>query len=369
MSTSRQIDRSFRAKVALPVAAAALALLGACSKPVPPPPEPKQVRTLVVAAGAEAQTTTYTAEIRSRYETDLSFQVGGKLLRRMVDAGANVRRGQVLAQLDLTDQQLGVDAAKSAVGGAQAELDRAKTEEARYRDLLERGLATRAQYLTQQTAVKTAQAHLDQSTTDLRLNEQRLAYTTLRAIDDGVVTRVLAEAGAVVSAGQKVLSVAQPSELEVVFAVPDNQIDAVRAAATVRFTSLDSSGAPYTATVREISPSADSVTRTYEVRASIANPPPTLRLGMTVAVAFARGASASTVVLPSTALFQKDKEPAVWVVREDLTLELRPVTVERFESDQVLVAAGLGAGERVVTAGVHRLAPGEHVRLMEGAPR
>ncbi len=75
------------------------------------------------SAAPATDSATYTAEIRSRYETDLSFQVGGKLVNRAVDVGATVKKGQLLAQLDQTDQQLGVDAARGAVPAAQSDLD------------------------------------------------------------------------------------------------------------------------------------------------------------------------------------------------------------------------------------------------------
>jgi membrane fusion protein, multidrug efflux system len=349
--------------------AAVLLGVAACDSQEPPAPQARPVRSIVVASGTRGETSTYTAEIRSRYETDLSFQVGGKLVDRAVDVGATVRGGAVLAKLDRTDQQLGVDAARSAVPAASAELDRARSEEARYRDLLERGLTTRAAYLAQQTAVKSAQSRLDQATADLRLAQQRLGYTTLRAEQDGVVTRIMAEEGAVVAAGQRILSIARPSELEAVFDVPDGRIEEIRGASDVRFALLSSPEFSYPARVREISPSADPVTRTYQVRTSIPDPPAGLRLGMTVSVAVPRVGGQKTIALPATALFQKGREPAVWIVRQDQTLELRSVDVERYESDRVFIASGLYRGDRVVTAGVHRLAAGDKVRLLGETPQ
>jgi RND family efflux transporter MFP subunit len=121
--------------------------------------------------------------------------------------------------------------------------------------------------------------------------------------------------------------------------------------------------------VREISPSADPVTRTYQVRTSIVNPPPTLRLGMTVSVTLPRVGGAPNISLPSTAIFQKDGKPAVWIVTAGSTVELRPVVVERYDTDRVYVADGIRTGERVVTAGVHRLAPGEKVKLAAEKPQ
>ncbi|HSD70656.1 MAG TPA: efflux RND transporter periplasmic adaptor subunit, partial [Woeseiaceae bacterium] len=249
-----------------------IALAGCGAEEAPVAPEPRLVRTMVVDDVSNLQLSQYTAEIRSRYETDLSFQVSGKIARRAVDVGTLVKRGDVLATIDNTDQQLGLDAAKSAVNAAQAELDRALSEEARYRDLLERGLTTRAAYLTQQTAVKTSQSRVEQATADLRLSEQRLSYTTLRSDHDGVVTEVMAEAGSVVAAGQPVMNVARPSELEAVFDVPDSRIDALRSNSALQIAALGDSAETINARVREISPSADPITRTYQVRASIPEP-------------------------------------------------------------------------------------------------
>ena len=338
-------------------------MLCACGAEQTPEVPARPVRSVIVTGGSSGDSTTYTAEIRSRYETDLSFQVGGKIIRRDVDVGASVKRNQVLAQLDQTDTQLGVDAARGAVPAAQSDLDRSRSEEARFRDLLERGLTTRAQYQAQQTAVRAAEAKLSQATAELRLAQQRLGYTTLRADQDGVVTRMLVEAGSVVSPGQRVMSIARPSELEAVFDVPDARIGEVRNLSSVVINPLSGDGTAWAGRVREISPSADPVTRTYQVRTTIVNPPPSLRLGMTVSVTLPLTGGPPNVALPSTAIFQKDGKPAVWIVRDDGTVELRPVSVERYDSDRVFIASGIRTGERVVTAGVHRLAPGEKVRV------
>ena len=350
----------------LGIALALCGLVAGCGSEAKVPEMPRPVRSVVVTDDATAQATTYTAEIRSRYASDLSFQVSGKLIRRVVDVGATVRKGDVLAQLDPVDQRLGVDASRAAVLAARAELDRVRVEESRYRDLLERGLTTHASYLAQQTAVKTSQSKLEQATADLRLSEQRLGYTTLRADVDGVVTSVMGEVGTVVSAGQRIVSIAQPNELEAAFDVPDAHIEAVRTASDIYAKLLTSDSTTYLVRVREISPTADAVTRTYQVKATLLDAPSALRLGMTVSVVVPQSGSQTAISLPASALFQKAHQPAVWIVKQDHTLELRPVQVQRYESERVLVATGLARGERVVTAGVHRLLVGEHVRLLEG---
>jgi RND family efflux transporter MFP subunit len=346
-------------------AAAAAALLGACKKAEAPAPEVRPVRTMVVSSGGSGGVATYTAEIRSRYETDLGFQVGGKIINRPVDAGAVVKKGTLLAQLDEQDLRLGVESAQAAVTAQQAQLEKAKSDEARFRELLERGLTARSTYVAQQTAVKTGQSQLDQARAQLQLKRQELGYAALRADRDGVVTRVYQEVGAVVAPGQPVAAIAQPSELEAVFDVAENQIDAVRNALVLEIRVLSAPDRAFTGRVREISPSADPVTRTYRVRCSIFGAPASIRLGMSVSVSV-RGASGGTRVtaVPATAIFQQDGKPAVWIVREDQTVELRPVIVERYESESAFLREGVKSNERIVTAGVHKLSQGQKVRLL-----
>jgi RND family efflux transporter MFP subunit len=336
--------------------------LTACGQEAAPEAPVRPVRSVVVTGGESGESATYTAEIRSRFETDLSFQVPGKVVRRDVDLGTTVKPGQVLAQLEQTDTQLGVDAARGAVPAAQSDLDRSRSEEARFRDLLERGLTTRAQYQAQQTAVRSAEAKLAQATAELRLAQQKLGYTTLRS------SQVLIEVGSVVAAGQRAISVARPSTLEAVFDVPDARIGELQSNSAVVIAPVQGEKTVWAGRVREISPAADPVTRTYQVRTTIVDPPPSLRLGMTVSVTLPRVGGAPNVALPSAAIFQKDAKPAVWVVTKDDTVELRAVSVERYDSGRVFIAEGLRTGERVVTAGVHRLAPGQKVKLAPQNP-
>jgi multidrug efflux pump subunit AcrA (membrane-fusion protein) len=86
-------------------------------------------------------------------------------------------------------------------------------------------------------------------------------------------------------------------------------------------------------------------------------------------VTLARVGGAPHISLPSTAIFQKDGKPAVWIVSKESTVELRAVTIERYDTDRAYVSEGIRTGERVVTAGVHRLAPGEKVKLAAEKPQ
>jgi multidrug efflux pump subunit AcrA (membrane-fusion protein) len=129
----------------------------------------------------------------------------------------------------------------------------------------------------------------------------------------------------------------------------------------------------FEARVREISPAADPQSRTYRVKLSLTPPDRDVRLGMTGEATLApaavpapatpaTGTSASTFVLPATAIFHQGTRPAVWVVRpKDSTLELRGVTTSRYDDRTATVTDGLRDGEQVVLAGVHTVYAGETV--------
>src|SRR6266853_3203815 len=343
---------------------ALIVLLAACHAKHEAGADIRPVRTSVVGSWPYGDSVTYTGEVRARHESDLGFQVAGKMIARPAEVGALVTAGTVLAQLDPTDERVAVESAQSAVSAAQAELARASSEEASYRHLLERGLTTRTAYIEQQTAAKTAQSRLQQSTSDLDLRRRQLNYTTLRANRDGVITRVSADVGAVLGQGQVVATLAQPSELDVVFDVADTQVDTVRNAKTVAAALLSARDKPLVAYVREVSPSADPVTRTYRVKCTLPGQPPGWRLGLNTIVTLASGNAAHGIRIPATALYEKDRKSAVWIVRLDHTIELRPIEVARYDTDSVEIGSGLRAGERIVTAGVHKLLAGQEVRLL-----
>ena len=162
----------------------------------------------------------------------------------------------------------------------------------------------------------------------------------------GVVTGVQAEAGQVVTSGQPVVKVARLEQKEVAVNVPENRLSELKSANDVDITLWAAPGKVYHGRVREISPSADNVTRTYTVKVTVLNPDAAVQLGMTANVFLRRnGAHTRVARLPLTALFQNGSEPAVWVVdRKTSRVALKPVKVGRYTQDYVTVVSGLARG-------------------------
>ncbi|MFM7459789.1 MAG: efflux RND transporter periplasmic adaptor subunit, partial [Burkholderiales bacterium] len=110
-------------------------VLAGCGKKDVEAPFPRPALAYKITPGGGTDIDVYSGDIRARYEVDHAFRVGGKIARRLVDAGAVVKRGQPLAELDPQDVKLAADAARSQVTAQQTEADFADAELKRYRDL------------------------------------------------------------------------------------------------------------------------------------------------------------------------------------------------------------------------------------------
>lgn len=351
------------------VAAALLVvLLAACAKQAPPPPAPRAVIAQVVGAAPVQGANVYSGEVRARYENDLAFRVGGKVVERFVDVGATVKKGQPLARLDPQDAKLNVDAARSALAAAEADHTLARAEVERYRDLFAKKFVSQAVLDARETTFNTTKAKLEQARAQALVAANQSSYTTLAAEADGVITSVGLEPGQVVSPGQTVMRFARPDEKEVVINVPESRLGELRDAKLIQVAVLAAPDKPAAGRIREIAPNADAATRTFAVRVSVLDPDPTIRLGMTANVALGESRPEAVIRLPLSALTQVEARPAVWVVDPQTSrVNLRPIEVGAYREDGVTVTTGLKAGEVVVTAGVHKLLAGETVRVVSEA--
>ena len=390
----KSVPRRYWSSVSL-LALASLVVAGCAEKPAVAP-EVRPVRVTRALPGAATGFSTYAGEIKARYETDMSFRVGGKILARLVDAGALVKRGQPLARLDAQDANLNVAAARANLAAADSELDFANAELARYDDLLGKKFVSQGVYDQKLNAHKAAVAKRDAAKAQASVSGNQAVYTTLAADADGVVMAVNAEAGQVVAAGQPVLRIARLGEKDAVINVAENQLAALKANPKANIALWSRPDKLYSGSVREIAASADPVTRTYAVKVKIEDADDALRLGMSATVGFAErgsgigagagasvaagkagvaaGASAGAavasatpaIVLPLTALTQTDDKSgaksAVWVVGQDGKVKLTPVQVGKYAEQGVTVLAGLSGGELVVIAGVHKLQAGQQVK-------
>ena len=350
------------------LAGLALALLSACQPEADTaPPQVRPVRTVTVVKREVGETVSYTGRIQAENETRLSFRISGRMVERSVNVGDHVEPGQVVAKLEPQDELNALRTAQASVAAAQGQLNQAQSNFDRQQTLLARDIASRAQFEQAESALKTARAQLDTAEAQLKAAKDRVSYTELRVDSAGTVIATGAEAGEVVQAGQMVIRVARKDGRDAVFDVPAQLLRSAPSDPLISVSLSDDPAVTAIGRVREVSPQADPVTRTFEVKVGLTDPPAAMRLGATV-VGRMKLDTAPVIEIPATALTEFDRRPAVWVVDpSSLTVSLRNVEVARNDPATIAISQGLDSGEIVVTAGTQALHPGQKTRLLESA--
>jgi RND family efflux transporter MFP subunit len=356
------MDRSaFRPLAAL----ASLIVLAGCQAETAPlvrNDRPVQVERVTLSTSEAARE--FVGVVRARYETDLGFRVGGKIVARLVNVGDRVHAGDIVAKLDPQDLKLQVQSAEAELAAATSNLAQTTSDAARYATLKARGFAAIADFDRKQLAKDEAEGRIERARRSLDLARNQLDYADLKAGADGVITAALAEAGQVVAVGQAVARLAHRGEKEADVALPEAWLgDARVAQATVKLWS--DPNRRFAAHLRELAPQADSATRTYAARFTIDDADDTVALGMTATVMLTTAAQTQVARLPLSAVLNRGSGPFVYVVDDTGALVRRSITVSSFTEAGAIVTAGLEAGEEVVTLGVQKLVAGLKVRILE----
>ncbi|MBB3937032.1 efflux RND transporter periplasmic adaptor subunit [Aureimonas phyllosphaerae] len=349
--------------------AVVLGALTACVDKAPAPEQkPERVATEVVSFEPTAADLSLTGSVAARVESQLSFQINGRVVERFVDVSDRVRAGDLLARLDPAQQQADVEAAQASVASAEATFDQARTTFQRQQQLLESGSTTRSSFENAREDLRNAEGSLNSARASLGNAREQLTFTELRADADGIITERRTETGQVAAAAQPVFTLAHDGEREAVFDVYEALLldePSPSTELTVRLVSDPAVEAK--ARVREISPTFDDRTGTVRVRLTLLNPPPQMGLGAAV-VGVGQGRRQDLAMLSWRALTADAKGPAVWVVDETTrAVSLRSIEVDSYRTGYILVKAGLKPGERVVTAGSQLLREGQVVDVAQDA--
>lgn len=329
--------------------------------------EIRPVRSVTVSAADSSGVITLTGRVQAQAEVNQSFRLDGQLIERLVDIGDRVKSGQLIARLDSQNEQSGLQSAQAQLIGAQVQLVDARNNFNRMRDLVVEDAVSRAAYDHAEAVLKTAEAQLKSAQSQLTLAQNRLGFTRLYSDVGGVVTARGAEVGEVVSAGRMIVQIAQAGARDAVFDVPAQIKDSGLRNSAIEVSLTSDPSVKAAGRVREVSPRADPVTGTFQVRIRLLNTPSAMRLGSTVTGRLTLG-SAPGIEIPASALFRAAGKTAVWVVDpKSMEVSTRTVDIRANNSTKVRVASGLNAGDIVVIAGVQALRPGQKVRLLETA--
>jgi RND family efflux transporter MFP subunit len=315
---------------------------------------------LAMAAQVTGSERGFTGIIGARVQSNLGFRVPGKIVERLVNVGEQVKAGQPLMRIDETDLRLALTAKRNAVTAARASVVQTDADEQRYAKLVSDGWVSRQRYEQAKAASDTANAQLAAAEAEARVAENEAAYSVLVADADGTVVETLGEPGQVVSAGQIVVRLAQAGPREAIVALPETIRPTIGSVAEASVYGSD--GRRYTAHLRQLSDSADALTRTYEARYVLDGEAAAAPLGATVIIRIASEASQPEVQVPLGAVLDDGGKTGVWVFDSATsTVHLRPVRLVRMTSD-VAVISGLSSGDPIVSLGAHLLREGARVR-------
>ncbi|EOQ65017.1 hypothetical protein F935_00677 [Acinetobacter calcoaceticus ANC 3811] len=326
------------------------------------------VRVATVQDEITSDSRAFTGTIGARVESDLGFRVSGKVIKRFVEAGQTVKRGQLLMRIDPVDLELAAKAQQEAVGAARARAEQAEKDEARYQDLRGSGAISASAYDQIKAAADTARAQLSSTQAQARVALNASHYADLIADGDGTIMETLVEPGQVVSAGQTVIRLAHSGQREAIIQLPETLRPAIGAIGQATLFGKENISVP--AKLRQLSNTADQLTRTFEARfvleGDLANAP----LGSTVTVRIANQNQSSQHFLqvPVGSLLDKGKGAGVWVINgKTQKVTWRPVVVKQLDDEYAYVTGNIQSGDRIVALGAHLLREGELVRIASQA--
>lgn len=356
-------------KITAPICFAAILALAGCKNPLDKeqnqaaPETPVLVTSMTIAPQAPQNTHMFSGEIRGRYEAALGFRVPGKVIARLVETGTRVKKGDLLMQVDPKDIKEAVAAAGAQVDAAKSQYTLAADLLKRFKALYEQDYMSKAEFDRYQNGADSAQAVLKQARAQLIQAVNQLSYCDLKADADGVVLDVRAETGQVVAAGMPVVIMAKGEEREVEIFVPENQVAQFGTGTLFHVSFWALPDLTVQGKVRYVSPVADPVTRTYKSRITLADPPDTVRLGMTAtAVGAEHRQQSNQIFIPLSAIYQAADTPMVWKIKESRAVLQKITPGPTGFGNQIQVVEGLSIGDEIITTGVHKLMEGQEVR-------
>ena len=304
----------------------------------------------------------------------LKARVDGQIVSVRFKEGEEVRQGAVLFEIDARPFAAALKQAQANLLKDQALLDRANQQEARYKDLLAKNFISADAYEQVRTNAETAKATVAADDAAIENSRLSLEYCTIRAPVTGYAGRIQIQQGNLVKANDvnALVTINQIVPVYASFSIPEQNIADIRkyqadGELKVQATFTNAAHAPIAGKLSFLDNSADMTTGTIKLKAEFANTDKALWPGQFVNVVLTLYDQKDAIVAPSAAVQNGPNGQYVFVVKPDLTAELRSIKIARAEGDDTVVASGLKPGEQVVTVGQVRLAPGTRVSLSKPA--
>jgi multidrug efflux system membrane fusion protein len=344
------------------------------SKGKRPPEGPVAVTTVAVKsqdmpifrAGIGSVTPTFTVVVKAR--------VDGQLDSVGFTEGQDVKKGQVLAQLDPRTLQAALMQAQATRAKDQATLANARVDLQRYTTLIAQDAATQQQLDTQKALVNQLEATLKADDAAVNAAQVQLGFTTIVAPISGRVGARLVDPGNIVHAADAggLVVINQIDPVSVVFTLPEDAVQdtihAIDGKKPLQVQAFPREGTALlgTGTLTLMNNQIDTATGTVQLKASFPNAQHNLWPGQFVNVRLVLGTRARALTVPEAAVQRSQAGVFIYVVDEATkTVRNQPVTVVQTQDGSAVIGSGLAASDRVVVDGQYKLKPGS--KVVEGA--
>ena len=348
-------------------------VLGACTQKE----EPKEqilrpVRYQEVFASGGVQQKIFSGSAKAGVETNLSFKVSGTVQSVTVKVGEQVKAGKLICAVDPSDYILQYKEADAAVKRADAEEDNAKSNYERLALLYENQNASLAEFESARTQYESARAFERSAKQRRKLAKSQRDYTKLYTPLDGIVAEVNVEENENVQSGQSIILLNSGSDIEVGVAIPDLYISRINVgdAVKVAFTAIKDK--TYDGVVVEVAFATGKSATTYPVAIKINDPDEGIRPGMAVDVTFTfiYEGSENRMLVSAFSVSEDNDGRFVYVLIPGEQagvgiIQKKPVEVGELTNEGIEITAGLEEGDKVVSAGVSRIADGMRVKTIQ----
>jgi RND family efflux transporter MFP subunit len=306
-----------------------------------------------------ASAKSYPGTVKASNTAKLAFRVSGPLVRVDIKPGDAVKKGQVLMQIDPQDYQDKIQVLEAQKAGSVSQLDTARLDFARVKELFAKNVVPQADYDHARNAVNILTASVDAVKAQLRIARHHLGYTSLKAPYDGIITLQLIENHEMVQAGRVVVGLHDISTLEIEIKVSENEIinHGLKSGEAALATFPSQADHRFRIRLKEWNTEADRITRTYAMVFTMPAPGDFMVLpGMTAEVVWSTPEKQPNMItIPARALVTDNSgASSVWVFDEtSSTAVKKKVEVGSLNgSSRIVVKNGLSIGERIVTEGV-----------------
>ncbi len=299
----------------------------------------------------------------------LQPQVTGQLIAVPFKEGDEVKRGDLIAQIDPRAYQAQLDEALAKKGQDTATLTSAKLDLKRYSDLLPDGFVSKQQVDQQVATVGSAQALVQSDEAAIENARVQLSYCTIRAPFDGVVGIRQVDVGNLVQGGSSsgIVVITQIKPISVSFTLPEQALAEIRKADSQKLSVLalnrDNKTQLAQGELLAFDNTIDQTTGTIKLKATFANTDKALWPGQFVNTRLLVRTQKDGLTIPAPAVQRGPNGSFVYVAKPDQTVEMRSVTIEQSEDGVALISDGLKVGEQVVTDGQYRLQPGSKISV------